>query len=732
MVSPFMSFATGALGAVNTQINKYQQTEAAEDLADRQEERIIAAEERAFIKSRELAGFNNAAKKELYNIGAKATVQAAEIKARGVKANKYIKFAGYEVPKGTSQQERVINILSAVSSDHEKFNAAMKDANKRPDLLRTIHEALQLGYSINVTQDNYNPDVLDLYGGSLGNNPEFLKVVRGWRNGNSFTPQPKPGIAAVGIVAGESVEYEDGDIVRAAAKVYKQNSYSLGERTVPELVAALGKRIPGGGFNKQIGAYEETNKYWTAATSPFVKYISTKEIAGERLTEEAKNWLYNPKHGFVKENGRLKSDAFTLVNIYGIQDAGFKKRGKMPAEQKFSELADTEDKISAEVKLIKESLPLARAARTTIANLIDQTKQVGVGSGALISVKAFLAAAPNLAKDAKGIMKGLLSSRQFAHPKLQDTREKFAKNLDALKTAEAKQDAPGIAAAQVKMLENMLAYQLTSILQGGTGGRTISDEDVTRALTMMGGTYDSLDQKLQKLAFIEELVEKTLDRGMLYSTLQSGDNANKYYAVQKVDRLMAVTNLHTFEKAINDFEANAAKKFGRKESKTFNELLPAIIRMQPENYNEDVYLNSIATVVGEGGTAKIVGNRFVVNKEVSARFKRATVQYNAREISKKQMQRILNKTIEEQPAVFDIISGELVTITYNTSDGGFDLNEGADVLGGDDLIGGAGEKPKTPVVSPSSDRARPAYRHSTGSSLFRSMTGKQPTPLTGR
>ena len=72
MVSPFMSFATGALGAVNTQINKYQQTEAAEALAEREQEKLF-----------ERAEFDRATKLQVADKTGDYSLQAARFKAKG-------------------------------------------------------------------------------------------------------------------------------------------------------------------------------------------------------------------------------------------------------------------------------------------------------------------------------------------------------------------------------------------------------------------------------------------------------------------------------------------------------------------------------------------------------------------------------------------------------------------------------------------------------------------------
>lgn len=80
--------------------------------------------------------------------------------------------------------------------------------------------------------------------------------------------------------------------------------------------------------------------------------------------------------------------------------------------------------------------------------------------------------------------------------KIRDFQEKISKGGAAEQVA--KQEA----------LEYMLAYQLSSILQGGVGGRTISDMDVRNNLTILRNSYLNKQAAIRKLKMIRGFIVK--------------------------------------------------------------------------------------------------------------------------------------------------------------------------------------------------------------------------------
>ena len=328
----------------------------------------------------------------------------------------------------------------------------------------------------------------------------------------------------------------------------------------------------------------------------------------------------------------------------------------------------TNPTIKKEIDELNGSLPLARQAGVTLEKLKQQVNVANTGSRFNIGLLSGIVAAPELVSDAVRIVNQAIGDSRLD----KKAKNRFKKSIKALDEAKKSGNAEGIAASQVGMLENMLAYQLTSILQGGTGGRTISDTDVTRALNMMGGKYDSKAQKLQKLEFIGELINNATDKGQLYSLLTGNDNAGKYYAVKKVTGLMAEYNMENFDQKINDkYKTEVGESPDTVRSSNINALVKSVSRIPAAagKYDSEKYKIGIRMVLNdeEGKTSpgQIVGKQYVVNAyalDLQKNALRAYPDVNNQDHVKKRAE-INARVIAMAPGVFDIVSGEYKPFT---------------------------------------------------------------------
>ena len=677
MVSPFMSFATGALGAVNTQINKYQQTEAAEALAEREQEKLF-----------ERAEFDRATKIEVANITGKNAAEAARIRANATDKNNFTNVAGFKIPKGETAPERISSIFATLASDPDKFKRAMEDANQAPALKRLVLSTVTNAYGLtqNLSPNNREgnaprsrPIVSELYSKTLAGNPALLSMIKEMESGNVVLPKAPtqdgtstslktPALSAQARVNGENISVPKTPEVTLAGGIYGSNRLSVLGKPKEAVIADLTRRI-GGAFDPNQGKYEGNNKYWSAASSPFVKYIASKNRSDVSETEAAKDFLYNIDHGFIDEKGRLNGDAYKLIDIYAEQARAHDKQpGYALQSKKLSDIMKTNPTIKKEIDELNGSLPLARQAGVTLEKLKQQVNVANTGSRFNIGLLSGIVAAPELVSDAVRIVNQAIGDSRLD----KSAKNRFKSSIKALDEAKKSGNAEGIAASQVGMLENMLAYQLTSILQGGTGGRTISDTDVTRALNMMGGKYDSKAQKLQKLEFIGELINNATDKGQLYSLLTGNDNAGKYYAVKKVTGLMAEYNMENFDQKINDkYKAEVGESPDTVRSSNINDLVKSASRIPAAegNYDSEKYKIGIGMVLndGEGKTSpgQIVGKQYVVNAyalDLQKNALRAYPDVNNQEHVKKRAE-INARAIAMAPGVFDIVSGEYKPFT---------------------------------------------------------------------
>ena len=680
MVSPFMSFATGALGAVNTQINKYQQTEAAEALAEKEEQKLF-----------ERAEFDRATKIEIANIAKDSAEQAARIRAKATDKNKHFTVAGRKILKGSSALERANNGISEFASDEEKLKVDLSDAITGPEVRRHMYEMFQLAQNLSMPSGGKNvsaPDLLDLFP-VIKSSPLLTKMYRGFRNGNLLTGSTPAGTLSQDQIGGKKVNHPDDSVVKKAAEVYSANRFKTNKPSLQSTVVTLGRKIQSE-YNPQIGGYEGTNKYWSAATSPFVKYISTSRISSDAEREAAKEFIYDPKYGFVNaETGRLKDDAFKLINIYSIQDAQAPKKFGLEQTGKQLGALYLEDKsIDDKVKEVKGNVGLATAARTTLTALEEQVLLTGTGSSILNSFQAFTGAMPSFITQLSEQVVELVAvgGKINLSTGQKSMSEKTAKKLDVLnknlQKAKSSGNVKSVAAAQVIMLKTMLAYQLTSILQGGTGGRTISDGDVERALKMMGGAYDTSEQTMAKLKFIGQLVNGTVDRGKLYNTLQPDDNANKFYAVQKVDALMSNTNTLS----LANLEEKLNEKFSKPEGGPVQDILAEAARLGGSNYKKEVFQKGIETVT-QGGSGKIkylgkppvegaidLRKPYVINPDANKMLQKVKLLGQQEGITSSAFTKGLERVQSVHGQIFDITSGKLVNVKYDAN-GSFDIVE---------------------------------------------------------
>jgi hypothetical protein len=351
----------------------------------------------------------------------------------------------------------------------------------------------------------------------------------------------------------------------------------------------------------------------------------------------------------------------------------------MPKARTFGNLKTKDSNVRKEVEDITKVLPLATAALTTTDKLIEQVGIADTGSGLLLNVKSFLNAAPELMNESVSVIKSALTDPNLQGENFAKTRAMFTKDINNLSKAKQANNREGIAAAQVKMLQNMLAYQLTSILQGGTGGRTISDTDVTRALTMMGGNYDSKAQKLEKLGYIREMVTRSISRGKLFGTLDNTDNARKYNAIKKVDSLVATATRDNFDKIIEDKMKKNNPDYVPPGSSiegagVVTNLLNETSQLAGNNFNPEVWREGIETVTkGSSGKIQELGGKpFVVNPEARQMLKRLEPLRQQQGISSDAFIEGLKRVQDMHGQIFDVTSGKLVNIKYD-ADGSFNI-----------------------------------------------------------
>ena len=669
MVSPFMSFATGALQAVDKNIDRYRAQKAAEE--EREDARAQRMKELEFQRETKL---------EAQRISADATKEAARIRFNATDNKNFITLGNLKIPKGTGV-DRVTAPLIYLSQNREAYNAAMKDENTRSRLAEVVTRAVQTAktekglfsaVAPTAQEAPKAPIVSSLYLPALKNNPELLNFIRSLEDAGVGDPPPSNNAAARIKQGGQNYEIPNGPWIQPVIDVLDRTRLGGLGRTMPQKVAKASEILGKRGYDPKADAYEGNNKFWSAASSPFVKFIADKGRSSQEELDAAMKFINDPKHGFVtidKNTGVVKKnrDYFLLVDMYANQGAGSPDSGYGTTPLTYKRIAKEDPNIRKEVQEIQGSRKLADAAKQGLTRYRDLSRKTGSGSrittGLLVGIPGFSSV---VTESVKIINEQVLNNDILE----KSAQEKFFKPaIRTLNEARKSKDEKAIAAAELRVLEVSLAYQLTSILQGGTGGRTISDTDVERALELFTGDFLNLDQKLAKIDAVMRIVDNTIERAALYEKVTGDSNANYYYTLSKLDgagliRFATLDNLRSGEL---NAALNRELKIEQQQVKggSITNVINKLSDLGSPNYKAEVYRDQITNLVGDS-EPELRDGRYVLNKNNSQKWKNAVKTRNLGTIKR------VAKELEESGGnfVFDGQSGTIVPIRWSVNRNG--------------------------------------------------------------
>lgn len=556
-MSNFTSFLGGALRAVNDGIARNREYE-------KEQEKLEG--ERDFL--REQNQFKAGVQREIARMGADATVEAARLRQKNANANRYTNINGHfkHLKRGT-EIERIRGGFAALASDPEKIKELMNDANQRGPFIAKLGELVSAAKNHNFYASKQGPMsgdkpelpvVWDKLHPIIGKNSYLSNLVKQIETGQINATQPK-GQVSQSVVGGQvrrniAPASKQPAMFKAAEIFQKSRVQMLDEVKRPEDYIEEVKSLIGSGWNKYQKNYEGNNKYWSAASSPFVAYISGNAIADSANMQAAKEWLYNREHGFIHATGDkkgqiIKEDIMKLVKLYGKQNSSTERSGYNPKSVLFESYLKDNPLVQKAIESRREAYASARTAHNTWKRLRAATEVTRTGSGVVNRLMVLRGGLPEVIsggiKQLGQLVKGLSSFKlgdAVIERKFKNTISRYneAQKLLTSKKNLTQADRETIAAARVQALEMTMAYQLTAILQGGTGGRTISDTDVTRTLSIFGGDAISFEQKMAKLNIVGEFIDRALTRGQFFSdrALPLGSNAGMYDTYLKVEDII--------------------------------------------------------------------------------------------------------------------------------------------------------------------------------------------------
>ena len=708
MVSPFMSIATGALKAVDKNIDRYRAEKVAEG------ERADASAQRM----KELA-FQRQTKLDVQELAGEQAKEAARIKYKGEQQKKERSIGDFSYLRDDKNPDlEARNFINKVQADPEGFRKVYEDANTRglavAEAMRHFG-TIRRGVGIYSQKDrfgkafegnlplNHVPSQLRQISGVT--EPLLLKLAEQFNSnpaemrGNPGEATPPPANTIYSQLEGGAVkDYNLDGItgVDSALKSFRAVNLGYDRMSDASLKRKFMERVVGNFGSNNLDKQRIQRIVSAAGNSDVMNYLSGDAQPSREQEDRALAYFKDPKNGFIdEETGLIDTANFVnFVSLFGMQNAGSAFAGTEPQQKKFS--AINTGRVAKELNAVNEVGLAATAANTTIKEvlrMIDEGVTVGGQVEQLLTRAPFEAGAfvrsvgqitQTLTQTDRGYGAGKILG---ADGTIQDAISKSAigrlgKANELLKKAEEankKQDSIGsrraLAAAQLDMLELVLAYQITGILQGGTGGRTISDTDITRALKMFSSRFGTVDSRKKKLAFVQKLVTSSINKQRVYSILDNtGVNADMYRSVKRASRLL---NLGVDQ---NNLITEAAKAAGEQEDlSNAQDIYKKVIPIAGDNYNQTTYAAGISNVIRKDGQGQLAGN-FVVNSDDLALWKNAVARFKTNRDSG-QLEQARQKIIERGgTTVFDAAQGKEVPINWIVKDGrpAFDLAKSPD------------------------------------------------------
>ena len=596
-MSNFTSFLGGALRAVNDGIARNREYE-------KEQEKLEG--ERDFL--REQNQFKAGVSKEIAKMGADATVEAARLRQKNAQANKYTTFANLPWSKHLKQPDSKRSVMAkftALAANPEKYRESWNDANLRP-LMKSSLASLVRAYK---TEKDFKSDAISGVTASqspythiaeralLKNNPLLLDHVRQLERNEDLSVPVANQIASPKIVGGKRVDLVAPKAklpaIKFAANLYAKNRKhdpNAPKMTTEAAIQGISESI-GASWDESKGNYEGTNKFISAADSPFIKHINgeyvTIDTPDGKLEGEAaaRYWLRNENHGFVNGStsnspGVIKiADVIRLARLYGKQNNSVPGTGPQfptTAVTVKSLLAKKSSRQNQTVEAARNGYEAAENAGRTTQLLKRNIKALGYGSGLVTGAASLAGGVGPVIRGSINVFKNLITDKSdffqadnAYKARLRKIVEKSdkAEGLLASKKNLTTTQRQSIIAARIEAIEMTLAYQLTAILQGGTGGRTISDTDVTRTLAIFGGTFIGVEQKLAKIGIVEDFIERARLRGELFTStnLKDSDNSELFNVYSRISNVVnPFSGATTAKEATEQFSRFVEKKYVEK------------------------------------------------------------------------------------------------------------------------------------------------------------------------
>lgn len=533
---------------------------------------------------------------------AEATVKAAGLRVKGANrlevlrraatdANRYNQIGKredgsyiFQISREGGVKQEALRLLNAAASNPDLYNEAKKNPDHYRELLQNMNTAFGiLNNSPDLQKSNSltgevtaQSRVTKVYGFGRPEirkqNPEFFKDLLRMENDTWRNPNANKGesirTTVDGVIREDTVALENLDangILKRALKNYNLNQpEGAGTTIVKQREHIFQNYKLNWSLNSQGKIDGSQQKFWKFGANRAIAKVLNGTATDPEFSEAA-IWLRDPKNGFWDTtNNRLSEDLWRAVNIFGDRSALLSQKEysttmyPQGAPQKFVDIKDKKDFFQRQTALYPGSI----RAYDTLSKLHVLVKHhIPVGSPPIGGGLANLANIGSIAEEVTGMFKSFIRDTKKmsgVYEYVDGKRvEKWYVDRSVVKKVQGAYDVLekiGIsevykmnsveAIQRAKALEIILAYQITTILQGATGGRTISDQDVAHSMKLFGGTFITRRDRLARISLLKDMLNRNIEKGGLYRLIATKDKVNEGFidSLKNMERLIDLNN----------------------------------------------------------------------------------------------------------------------------------------------------------------------------------------------
>ena len=471
-------------------------------------------------------------------------------------------------------QDRLLRHLALLKNmPNEEFKEHMND----PVMARAIRSKMASDYyglakALETTSDlgkiteslvpgEYLPRILSSNIDSMFND-EFMKIQQGAFTKKDRDPADRATLLANGKPVMVKIPEAELPMVRDAMINFDGTHVKSKGNTFPELLkSAISSGLP---------EYSERSKHmYEFGANPNIKAI-LNDTAGDAEIDAAKKFIFSNPNFYDKRTGLNKEALNRAIDFWapkksirpdvthfrtGRELEGYRDRLDPKAHQDFQKLA-----VEA-----SNGVPLAKAALGNLNRLTEAVKEARTGSNISGSLAKLLTLPETISELASFATNYNRKGHIFSSDRIMDTEggRELRKQMDEAMSEATNPKAD--AAIRAQSLELILAYQITAILQGGTGGRTISDTDVKYARTLFSTSTDSLSQRMGRLNNVRLMLNGYLNRGSFWDRYRGKDPLSKdhYRAIKNFDVFLQQPGIRNADGSYKSLE-DSLKTLGSK------------------------------------------------------------------------------------------------------------------------------------------------------------------------